>query len=965
MPFNSIVAGGDANNLRASHSALEAYLLVTNKVIVWQAEANEAKSDENWGTLAWTTTASGAYTDCRADMEVFISSTTDLTNPIVQDRLRSTPTATHIAIGESGQNVTSGDVITVLDNFPLIEKKSRIESGSRFKDYDLAYKAPPVRISDIKPTYADLSGASTVTWSLAPTVTVTADGDAVSTYLWDVDDGTITIGTTATKDITVEFPNSKKMRWIHLTVVTTAGTSMTFHIQVFTVDKHADLNTVVKLDYGPISISGSVDGGWSGEITPWDNFAVADVLDGNRVTVVGEYAYDLDGTPVTDAIQDNILLTGYLQIENNNQTIDSDAGALEDVSLTIVGMGEALANVRANRQNIADVASPLEWGDITSPDPLKVLVSHFAYDSTALSLMPLEADDFSDYTFDGEALFIKDQDIKNNAKFLGEPVNAELVSAADGTLGFYRNVNFQSTAERAARDTIFDFDDDEADYLALESLTKEHRNNFGQAELTGAVYNTTALAVSNTFTGQAPSISFGSGFETARLEGQILIADSTDTAAMAEISQRVANLLAFVNPKWELTASLPETFAFLQPSLHQWHTHTFSALTNVRQRGSSDSIRWFLHTIDIDIDNTTDELSSVSATWHIETTSTGAGIKVRKVPITGEFEYDMPVDSAFDQFPDDFTAMSPLDDIDPSFGLGSGLEAYNPTEPYPPGYDQTPPANGEVLDVSMKTGAAKSTSRLTVSGQQYLIRVEGMGQITEATAPYTDTFDFTVDDQGWEKMPLDPGDQRGTYVAATGWTYSNLGIRIFYEFGAAKNVNKLVAVYTAPGAGTSRAFAVGWGQNPVDPYDNADTPNWSSLWHPFDAPGTDIEHSWLGSSITAERVWVYTSANSQTMTLTEVRVSGAATGLDQFGDAFYQWDEDTDPALYAAGKGLRVNGALPTGFGPYNESHIYEFYHTGDGFDIDFQWLDPDADYSDNANQNIRITVIGQNMGTY
>ena len=948
MPFNNVISGGDKTTIRSESAAVEAYMLYTPIEVVWQAKVKTAKTNENYATVEWELEQSGTRTDCIKDMLVVIGdSASDFTGPTLWGRLRTTPDATLVYIGEDGKNLTVGQYITVLNDFPLIEKLGRVSGGGfTYKDYDDTYVPPPATISGISPVYADLSGAATVTWALAPTVTATASGDSVSGYLWDVDDGSITVGTTTTKDITVEFPDTKEFRWIHLTVTTTGGTSLTFHIQVFTVDKMSTAGTALKLDHGPLNLTYDLESGWSGDVTVTYDFAATQVLDGTRITLVLDATYDLFGTPVTDELETNILLVGYLHVETGSLDVDEAASAVTEVALPIVGVGGALANVRANRQHVEDSSAPAAWGQMTNPTPTRVIVQHLAYDTTFLSLFPFESDDLTAYIFDGGALTIQAQNALDNVNYLAEVVNAAAEFASDGTLSVRTNANYLSTSDRAALDTIYDFDFNLGDYVSLPTLNREHKDRFGQAELVGAVYNTTTNDVSVTYVANAPPVSFGSGFDTARLNGQILTADATAANAQAELAQRTANHLAYVNRKWSLTALLPLTFHWLQPSSFQWHTHALPAETNTRARVFTASDRWLLVGLDITIDNV-ENVADIEATWESETQDTAAGIQVDRIPVPGDSSYDMPVDSAFPQFPDDFRVMSPTDNVVPGLFVD---DSWDPSDPVPPGHDMTPPPNGEVLSVSMKTGAIVQTTRLTASAATYIIRAEGYNTIDDVGSDY----DFQGSTEGFSINggygTFTSSGIEGAQVGGSGPVKVDAG----KTESVALNATSVNLVYSSTGLSEHDSSVIVWlGSTKLIEVDlPAEGSNVSIQASGFDVTDTDILIQFdTGLS----------PAGGGQITIHTLEFGGVA--VDGFGDAFYQWSTDEEAQLYASGKGLLVGGLTPSGFGPYNESHVYEWLHTGDGFVESFQWIDPDGDYTDNDNNNLRITIIGPNMG--
>jgi hypothetical protein len=140
-------------------------------------------------------------------------------------------------------HVTDGAYITVLDDYRVWTKTPRYrEDGEVRKDgYDEYTAGNPTRpVPRIQVTYAGRAAAymgmgfadfvSTVDSKLTLILNggnsyVTAVGASMSSYLWDVDDGTITVGTSSSSQITVTFPAGR--RWITLRIQDSNGQTVT------------------------------------------------------------------------------------------------------------------------------------------------------------------------------------------------------------------------------------------------------------------------------------------------------------------------------------------------------------------------------------------------------------------------------------------------------------------------------------------------------------------------------------------------------------------------------------------------------------------------------------------------------------------------------------------------------------------------------------------------------------------
>jgi hypothetical protein len=865
--------------------------------------------------------------------------------------------------------------VTVFDDYPLTEKLGRItQAGVRYKDYDVAYQDLPIAISGLRTVYADLSGAATFVQPFAPILTPVADGDALSSVLWDVADGTITVGSATTQNITVSFPNTTEHRWVSLSVTGTNGVTITFRFQVYTPDIFSS-SDVIKLDYGNLTISGTLDNGWSGSVAAWADFSANEILNNTRVAIVTSETYDIGGTPSTTPIQTNVALVGLLTSEDSGTTPDAKYGEVQNVGLQITGLGTILQGLKANKQNIADVASPSEWGDIDDPTPFRILMQHLAYDTTALSVLPIEGTDLSGFVFAGQSFHLLEKTVGANLEATLKAVNGEFVAASDGTIGLYRNANYQGTTDRNALDTIFNFDYADKDYVSLDSLVIAYKETNAQALSVGAVYNTTKDEIVGVYEAKAPAAEFGSGYSTADLPGQVLVADSDEDTAKAEIAQRCANDLAYRNPKWHLSAKLPGGFWWRQPALHQWDTHTIPADSNPRGRAFTTAERWLLIEINLNF-NGINATVDISASWFIETTSTGAGLVARRVPIVGDNTLNLPPYSPYNLFPDDPLALYPNDNPNTSLSFDTGLDP--DVGPYPPGHNQDSAVGSETLNVNMLTGTSVSTTRASTLGETYTVEVDGFGTIYSNAWAYL--FDFLTDDGGFAPVINGFSENNGIHTGGVGWedTYSagaGGGIRsvgIGRSFVAAGILTNAEFIYDLTNSGT---WDGGSPNNQITlrvPDNNIVTKTAST-----DSTGNDKSLPWTGSeSVDATRsieLVVYTGRKfgpadpGGSATIKQLSLSGTGTnpitglGGGVFGDAFYRnWDVGAG-VLYPGTEGLNVNGARPSGIPPFSGSHVYQFTVTGTGSPLSFNFND--SDYSNNLNNVLRVKVSGPNMG--
>jgi hypothetical protein len=895
--------------------------------------------------------------------------------------------------------------VTVFDTYPIMDRKQKIDgaSGALFKDWDLTYTNVPPTWSDIDTVYADITGLTTYTLSFAPTLTPNADSATIVSSSIDEADGTITAsgGTAANPTWTIDFPNTATHRWVHLSGTDSNGVTQEFHFQVFTVDRFTASN-VIKLDYGLASVSGNLDTGWSGEIEAWQDFDANDILDKTRVAIVVRSTRDPASVANNSNIQSNVMLVGELTTETNTTEIDPVFSTIQSTKLPITGLGALMGNLGTNPQPINDVTTPITWGDIKNPDPQKVIVNHLAYDSTALTVLPIEFGvAFDDYIFFGPSLNLKSKTILENLNGTLLPINGQTVTAPDGTIGAYRNANYLPITpvnRRSALQTIFTFDYDENDYVSIDSLNITTEGNVAQATAVGAVYNSTTKEITGVYTGQAPRSGFGAGYRSAELPGQILKTNQGVLLAQDEIAQRVANHKAYVSNKWVLSATMPGGYWWLVPNLHQWYLHILPATTNPRGRAFTASTRWVLTDVSITINNPEYDFD-VTANWMIETIDTGAGVVGEKVPIVGDANDYKPPTSAFGvDFPDDPLSMFP-DDLQEDIPYVSLND--DAAQPYPPGTFNDPPLQGEILSVPMFIGNVIATTRTSLASASYTVQVDGDGTVGSGGGSLLTFIDFsnpslysfpdTSADKGTkDRIQVNPSSLEVSPPAGSP-TGGNAA-----KSGAVLDTGAIYGNSRYRNGATCQTITFGTPQT-IDTIEfsayrsNGTIPSGRDLGYRaefYDSGGSYLGQYWRAFSV-ANNSW-----NTHTLTISDLLegsnsnvsyiIIGAINGsgltftntyyIDDItvnivgatgsrGDAFYEgYDSgDGEATLYTGTNGLQIDGANPTPDPLYEPSHSYVFSAIGTGLTFKFKFQD--SDYTDNSNNVLRVTIIGPNMG--
>lgn len=224
-------------------------LFLLEPTVVFSAQVNQAEFTYPIWQVTWDGTISGAYTNVKANMTVLFGTSAGA-DDLGRQRTISTATSSLLYFGRSSKGTKDGEVnlsdnvyITVLDDYRVWAKVPYIDSsGTIAKDGIFTYGD---QNENIPPKANGGVGFADTIDPVSSKITVAFDSDesyglvnSISTIAWDVDDGTITVGTAASAAITATFPAG--FRWVRLTVTDTQAVSHTTVIPVYARDPAAD-----------------------------------------------------------------------------------------------------------------------------------------------------------------------------------------------------------------------------------------------------------------------------------------------------------------------------------------------------------------------------------------------------------------------------------------------------------------------------------------------------------------------------------------------------------------------------------------------------------------------------------------------------------------------------------------------------------------------------------------------------
>jgi hypothetical protein len=959
MPFPSPLSAGQLTQVRQNRQYFSQFMLLCPNDVVWQTQPAAAVDGSTpYLDFDWDGTDQGDRADVKQGMTVLISTTSDYkATAIFRGRVRKVPDATTFYINENSTNLADTYYVTVLDDYDIHERlERRTVAGVEYKDGDLPFEPLPPTFSGLQSVYVDYSGDDPVEFSFAPTVTANASGASISTYLWDVADGSITVGTVNDKDITVEFPGAvtNKHRNIILTATDDNGTSNYFVIKIYTINIHASDPGVVALQTEALNISATVGEGFNATVRGWDG--ISTVLDRTHVTVLSIDNYGGTTTPITQ----NVAFVGRLRTEGNQTQGDPRHAVLQNTTFNIEGFGTQLGRLVAPGLNLMDTAAPSEWGEVKDLTIHRAILYLLAWHSTFLTLSSITFDtDSEDYQWDDYTVY--ENSILEWVNSVADDYNAYLTFAASGESTVQRHASIAGTG---GLDTILVFNNGTVHDTLDFSLDLDYVETHAQAIAGAATYNTTT-GTTTAYRGRAPSQAYSPGWETGELNQQIMKADLTDAEARTETGSRVAAYLAYLNPKARLQVTLRGGFYWLVPSVNQLYAFTIAAADNTRGRTYTSSNKWLCIEVNYTFNNETG-IYDLTGTFEIVTSGGNGGILVTQIVDVNDLDIpDLPPIGA-GLGPIDPLINSPIDDPDWELpGGGGGL--------IQPGGEDMPVFNCEMLNVSMRTGSVKATTNNTVFGENYLITVEGDGNI--------DTADWHLVRLGGSGnanlvgITSDPCGY-GVAVDTSGTTY-DAGNDRYVGGNATIGSYKIGIVQYAPGASfdlteVSMSYALHFTvASPRAQYVTDETGCVTLLVQPLVTTDETNTITATGLTVTTSdvRFRVSSASNTGTAYLTGIHLKGTGTAppgavaAGVRGDAFYYgYDEGTGTAsLYTGSNGFRIDAAKPASIPVYNSSHKYQFIAVGTGAPFGFDYVD--TNYGDNQNRNLVVTVCGPGMG--
>ncbi len=649
MPFpTAAISAGNLNLLRNTANAVPAYrgaqyVSADINEVVLACRIASVSNFDGIGEFAFSTVTSGATTDVKIGMTIFISRTNDIRAAYWVGRIRDEPAGATfgiIYINESSAAFAANDYVFVVADFRIWPKLAREIAGVFYVDYDITFRQLLPRVTGLKRAYANWATAGFYEIAFSITAAGATSGATISSYLWDAADGTYVVGNSASQNPTIKFPPGE--RYIYLTVTDSGGRTLTRAIKIFAHDPST---------YPPaLGFNGATWGcsdpkaGWEASIEAFDG--VEDLLDGTLIVIWSDET--IGGTD--GSIGDNVNFVGNIRQEVNRGQTDEAFSYDADVDFALEGVAQQLAREHKALIPMTNVAAATVFGEIVNLTPWRALWYFVTEYSTLATVSDVGFDDVTT-TFLAFGLTTQGNSLLDVMNDIGVSINSHIEFAPSGELQMIRDLRYRSTADRAAAVTVAGWTT--TDFTGELSIDVDHQQTTGKVDASGGSYNSTAATVTSSLS-QWPGVAQNYPDGQSTLTRQILAANITEAAAETELNLRAGRAGGIANPTDRISVQHPDGYggSFLVPSFAYYWTWTLATTTNIRNRSYTTSNRFFMVSASITHDNTagTREVRSDYVEDIDETTLAAPG-KAVHYPPQGEIDLSIPDIPPFDAFP--------------------------------------------------------------------------------------------------------------------------------------------------------------------------------------------------------------------------------------------------------------------------------------------------------------------------
>lgn len=357
----------------------------------------------------------GAYTDIAFDATVTFG-TTEGGDDLGRVRATKVATSSILYIARSSKGIEDGTVtiqdnayITVWDDYRVWAKLPyfNLDTGRDYKDGDVLVGTfntdiPPV--ANTGPGFADYidSGTSLITVEFPggglDLSFPMANGATITTYAWDVKDGTITVGTAASAVITATFPAG--FRWVQLTVTDSNAVTHTARCPVLAVDPDDDPTIKNANITQRLEIKGQTL-----DVEIFEDMSRTDYPDGTLVM----FWWD---APADESDRDHMKFIGWTDTENYSVKRDKK-GIAKSTTIHCIDVNGRLEKLPGFPQALSRIEEDSPWSYMPNLDMSKSLFYLLFWHSTAINIadffLPADGTDYVALRLDASGASLFDQ----------------------------------------------------------------------------------------------------------------------------------------------------------------------------------------------------------------------------------------------------------------------------------------------------------------------------------------------------------------------------------------------------------------------------------------------------------------------------------------------------------------------------------------------------------------------------
>lgn len=570
---------------RTAPYSYRGYLYVDHDpTVVFRALVNQASFTYPLAQVTFDTVTVGAFGDISQNMTVLFG-TTSGADDLGRQRVRKAATSTVLYIGESSQGTRDGEVnpadnmfITVLNERRIwaIPPRGDLSTKVLNKDYD-ATLVTGGRNFGLRP--GPLASGGCYKAAIVDSVTALATfkydgtnsilvspGSTLTSYAWDVIDGTITVGSASTSTITATFPVGR--RYVKLTVTDSNGDAHTCYILTLALDpNHATWFPITDFEITEHLLlpEGAAMSFIVHEAVPPTTFVEGAAV----IYFEQEYYNGVKGSLAGPSGDEAVKFVGWVDTEREEPEA-TEQGIANGVEFRAISTSERMRRIQLLPQLGDNKTSPVLWSDFNTLTTTRFLLYLIYRHSTVLDVAQMIVPNLTDIAM--KALATAASTLYEQADELAKARAKRLTCDQRGILRLVDDPLLLDSGSRTST-VILDVGADDFSPIVLER--ERHPREYwidGRGITTGTSNNKPCFAI-------APGKGPGQGAARSELAQQLV-------ASQTELNSRTGHHYARVNAAWRpLDLAMYNTGdAGIDPAFMEWITVSVPATTNRRGR---------------------------------------------------------------------------------------------------------------------------------------------------------------------------------------------------------------------------------------------------------------------------------------------------------------------------------------------------------------------------------------------